>query len=174
EEHRGHAFILQRRGDLPVARAQPAASAAVGEHHHAARSLGRRERARQSWCAGRLDHELPFLGHARNVAATGHGYPPAVRLFDRRTGQLEDIEVRSSMGVYVCGITPYDSSHLGHAFTYVHFDVLVRYLRHFRAGVTHVQNVTDVDDDILRVARERSIDFRELAARETESFERHM
>src|SRR5439155_26050663 len=58
--------------------------------------------------------------------------------------------------------------------TYVHFDVLVRYLRHLGADVTHVQNVTDVDDDILRVAKERGIDFRELAARETESFERSM
>ena len=78
------------------------------------------------------------------------------------------------MGVYVCGITPYDSAHLGHAFTYTHFDVLVRYLRHLGADVTHVQNVTDVDDDILRVARERNVDFRELAARETERFERNM
>jgi L-cysteine:1D-myo-inositol 2-amino-2-deoxy-alpha-D-glucopyranoside ligase len=78
------------------------------------------------------------------------------------------------MGVYVCGITPYDSSHLGHAFTYVHFDVLVRYLRHLGAEVTHVQNVTDVDDDILRVARERGVDFRELAEREVAAFERAM
>jgi L-cysteine:1D-myo-inositol 2-amino-2-deoxy-alpha-D-glucopyranoside ligase len=78
------------------------------------------------------------------------------------------------MGVYVCGITPYDSAHLGHAFTYVHFDVMVRYLRHLGAQVVHVQNVTDVDDDILRVARERGQDFRELADREVASFERAM
>jgi L-cysteine:1D-myo-inositol 2-amino-2-deoxy-alpha-D-glucopyranoside ligase len=78
------------------------------------------------------------------------------------------------MGVYVCGITPYDSAHLGHAFTYVHFDVLVRYLRHLGADVVHVQNVTDVDDDILRVARERNVDFKELAEREVAKFERSM
>src|SRR6059058_5995046 len=78
------------------------------------------------------------------------------------------------MSVYVCGITPYDSAHLGHAFTYVHFDVLVRYLRHLGADVVHVQNVTDVDDDMLRVAEERGEDFRELAEREVASFERAM
>jgi len=78
------------------------------------------------------------------------------------------------MGVYVCGITPYDSAHLGHAFTYVHFDVLVRRLRQLGADVVHVQNVTDVDDDMLRVARERGVDFRDLATREVESFERSM
>ena len=72
--------------------------------------------------------------------------------------------------MYVCGITPYDSAHLGHAFTYVHFDVLVRYLRHLGAEVVHAQNITDVDDDILRVARERGVDYRELAERETERF----
>src|SRR5438445_9105417 len=75
------------------------------------------------------------------------------------------------MSVYVCGITPYDVSHLGHAFTYVHFDVLVRYLRFLGAEVVHAQNVTDVDDDILRVARERGVDWRELAGSEAAKFE---
>jgi len=97
-----------------------------------------------------------------------------VRLYDEVTGQLREVEVRPRMGVYVCGITPYDSAHLGHAFTYVHFDVLVRYLRHLGADVVHVQNVTDVDDDMLRVAKERGVDFRELAEREVASFERAM
>src|SRR5438105_1904352 len=78
------------------------------------------------------------------------------------------------MTVYVCGITPYDSAHMGHAFTYVQFDVLVRYLRHLGADVLHVQNVTDVDDDILRVAGERGIDYLKLAERETEAFDRSM
>ena len=97
-----------------------------------------------------------------------------MRLYDEVSGQLQEIEVRPHMGVYVCGITPYDSAHLGHAFTYVHFDVLVRYLRHLGADVVHVQNVTDVDDDILRVAKERGVDFRELAEREVASFDRSM
>src|SRR5438132_6888208 len=78
------------------------------------------------------------------------------------------------MTVYVCGITPYEVSHLGHAFTFVHFDVLVRYLRHLEADVVHVQNVTDVDDDILRVAKERNTDFLDLVEREVKTFESQM
>jgi L-cysteine:1D-myo-inositol 2-amino-2-deoxy-alpha-D-glucopyranoside ligase len=97
-----------------------------------------------------------------------------LRLYDRMSGELREVEVRPRMSVYVCGITPYDSAHLGHAFTYVHFDLLVRYLRYLGAAVVHVQNVTDVDDDILRVARERGVDFRDLADREVEKFERDM
>jgi L-cysteine:1D-myo-inositol 2-amino-2-deoxy-alpha-D-glucopyranoside ligase len=97
-----------------------------------------------------------------------------VRLHDDATGGPREVEIRPRMTVYVCGITPYDSAHLGHAFTYVHFDVLVRYLRHLGAEVLHAQNVTDVDDDILRVARERGVDYLQLAERETASFGEHM
>jgi L-cysteine:1D-myo-inositol 2-amino-2-deoxy-alpha-D-glucopyranoside ligase len=97
-----------------------------------------------------------------------------VQLFDRTTGSLRQVEIHPHMTVYVCGITPYDAAHLGHAFTYVHFDVLVRYLRHLGSEVTHVQNVTDVDDDILRVARERGVDFRELSDSETRRFDETM
>jgi len=78
------------------------------------------------------------------------------------------------MGLYVCGITPYDAAHLGHAFTYVQFDVLVRYLRHLGADVVHVQNITDVDDDILRIARERDVSYLELADREVKAFDSAM
>jgi L-cysteine:1D-myo-inositol 2-amino-2-deoxy-alpha-D-glucopyranoside ligase len=97
-----------------------------------------------------------------------------VRLFDEVTGGLREVRIRPRMTVYVCGITPYDAAHVGHAFTYVHFDVLVRLLRHLGADVVHVQNVTDVDDDILRVARERGVDYRELAERENAEFVRAM
>jgi L-cysteine:1D-myo-inositol 2-amino-2-deoxy-alpha-D-glucopyranoside ligase len=94
-----------------------------------------------------------------------------VRLYDEVSGRLVPVEIGPRMRVYVCGITPYDSAHLGHAFTYVHLDVLVRYLRYLGAEVLHVQNVTDVDDDILRVARERGVDYRELARQENARFE---
>jgi len=97
-----------------------------------------------------------------------------VRLHDGRTKELREVEIQPRMTLYVCGITPYDSAHLGHAFTYTHFDVLVRYLRHLGAEVLHAQNITDVDDDILRVARERGVDFLELAEREVKSFEEQM
>jgi L-cysteine:1D-myo-inositol 2-amino-2-deoxy-alpha-D-glucopyranoside ligase len=95
-------------------------------------------------------------------------------LFHTPSGRPEPVEVRPRMGVYVCGITPYDTAHLGHAFTYVQFDVLVRYLRHLGAEVVHVQNVTDVDDDILGVARERGVDHADLARREEASFRDQM
>jgi L-cysteine:1D-myo-inositol 2-amino-2-deoxy-alpha-D-glucopyranoside ligase len=98
----------------------------------------------------------------------------AVRLYEETSGRLREVEIRPRMTMYVCGITPYDSAHLGHAFTYVHFDVLGRYLRSLGAEVVHAQNVTDVDDDILRVARERGEDFMKLGLRETAAFEREM
>ncbi len=97
-----------------------------------------------------------------------------MRLYDERTGALAELTVGERMSVYVCGITPYDSAHIGHAFLYAQFDVLVRYLRWLGADVTHVQNVTDVDDDILRTARERGVDYLELADTEVAAFERDM
>jgi L-cysteine:1D-myo-inositol 2-amino-2-deoxy-alpha-D-glucopyranoside ligase len=72
--------------------------------------------------------------------------------------------------IYVCGITPYDSAHLGHAFTYVAFDTLVRFLRWRGHEVVYCQNVTDVDDDILRRAARDGEDFRDLARREVAAY----
>ncbi|HEY2960364.1 MAG TPA: cysteine--tRNA ligase [Actinomycetota bacterium] len=76
--------------------------------------------------------------------------------------------------LYVCGITPYDSAHLGHAFTYVAFDTLVRFLRWRGHEVLYCQNVTDVDDDLLRRAARDGEDFRELGRRETAEYLRVM
>ncbi len=72
--------------------------------------------------------------------------------------------------VYICGITPYDTTHLGHAFTYTVFDILIRYLESRGFTVTYVQNVTDIDDDILRKAREVGEDWRALGNRWTRHF----
>ena len=72
--------------------------------------------------------------------------------------------------LYVCGITPYDSTHLGHANTYLTYDLLIRRLEDLGHTVELVRNVTDVDDSILPKARELGIDFLELAAREMERF----
>ena len=74
------------------------------------------------------------------------------------------------IGVYVCGITPYDTTHLGHLFTYSSFDVLVRYLEFLGHEVCYVQNVTDIDDDILRKARQVNDDWRTLGNRWTSRF----
>ena len=70
----------------------------------------------------------------------------------------------------MCGITPYDTTHLGHAFTYTTFDVLIRYLESPGLAVRYVQNVTDIDDDILRKAAEVGDDWRALGNRWTAHF----
>ena len=76
--------------------------------------------------------------------------------------------------MYVCGITPYDGGHVGHAFTYHTFDVIARRLRQGGVHVRSVRNVTDVDDDILRVARQRNIDYRELGDEQVRRFDSDM
>jgi L-cysteine:1D-myo-inositol 2-amino-2-deoxy-alpha-D-glucopyranoside ligase len=75
---------------------------------------------------------------------------------------------------YVCGITPYDTTHLGHAFTYTVADLLVRYLESRGHTVRYAQNVTDIDDDILRKAKEVGEDWRALVNRWTAHFIRDM
>lgn len=75
--------------------------------------------------------------------------------------------------LYVCGITPYDTTHLGHAFTYISFDVLVRYLKYQGYDVIYTQNVTDINDrdnDILERAKQKNISWKELAQISTEKF----
>lgn len=94
-----------------------------------------------------------------------------MRLFDTRTGQVSDLHLGREVRLYVCGITPYDATHLGHAFTYTVFDALVRFLEHQGHRVRYARNITDVDDDILAKARERGLDYRELARREVARFD---
>ena len=76
--------------------------------------------------------------------------------------------------MYVCGITPYAGGHLGHAFTYHTFDLVTRRLRADGIVVRSVRNITDVDDDILRVARERGVDYRALGDEQVMMFNRDM
>jgi len=76
--------------------------------------------------------------------------------------------------VYVCGITPYDATHLGHAFTYATIDIFIRYLQFRDHRVHYVQNVTDVDDDILRKADEIGENWKELGDRWTARYIREM
>ena len=76
--------------------------------------------------------------------------------------------------IYVCGVTPYDTTHLGHAFTYTAFDILIRYLEFLGHRVRYVQNVTDIDDDILRKAAEVGEDWQALGDRGTAHFIRDM
>ena len=81
---------------------------------------------------------------------------------------------KNKVKIYVCGITPYDTTHLGHAFTYVFFDVLIRYLQFKGYNVTYTQNVTDIDDDILRRAKEENRDWKELGDFWTNKFLKDM
>jgi L-cysteine:1D-myo-inositol 2-amino-2-deoxy-alpha-D-glucopyranoside ligase len=76
--------------------------------------------------------------------------------------------------MYVCGITPYDATHLGHANTYLTFDLVQRVWLDAGLEVTYVQNVTDVDDPLLERAEATGEDWRELAARETDLFRSDM
>jgi L-cysteine:1D-myo-inositol 2-amino-2-deoxy-alpha-D-glucopyranoside ligase len=96
----------------------------------------------------------------------------SLRLFDVRRGATSSFEPigERPVGLYVCGVTPYDTGHLGHAFTYVTFDVLNRYLRYQGHRVTYVQNLTDVDDDLLRKAREVGEDYLVLGNRHVTTF----
>lgn len=80
---------------------------------------------------------------------------------------------KKNVTLYVCGITPYDTTHLGHAFTYISFDVLVRYLRYLGCKVIYTQNVTDINDrdkDILERARQQNISWDKLAEGATKKF----
>jgi len=78
------------------------------------------------------------------------------------------------VSIYTCGITPYDAAHLGHAATYLAYDVLQRRLRDLGHITRCVRNVTDVDDDILRKARELDVHYLDLAADEIARFDEQM
>ena len=93
---------------------------------------------------------------------------PPVRVFDTSTGALVETRPEGPARMYVCGITPYDATHMGHAATFVGFDLLNRAWRNAGHEVVYVQNVTDVDDPLFERADKVGIGWRELAARETQ------
>ncbi len=96
---------------------------------------------------------------------------PAVQVFDSSTRSLQQLTPQDGPArMYVCGITPYDATHMGHAATYVAFDLLNRAWRSAGHAVHYVQNVTDVDDPLLERAVKTGVDWEALAERETELF----
>jgi L-cysteine:1D-myo-inositol 2-amino-2-deoxy-alpha-D-glucopyranoside ligase len=97
-----------------------------------------------------------------------------VRIYDTRRRAIVDLDVGPVVTMYTCGITPYDAAHLGHAATYLTYDVLRRRLGDAGHEITCVRNVTDVDDDILRKARELGVHYLDLAAQEIARFDRDM
>jgi L-cysteine:1D-myo-inositol 2-amino-2-deoxy-alpha-D-glucopyranoside ligase len=102
----------------------------------------------------------------------GHGAVP--RIYDSATWQLVEARPIAVAGLYVCGITPYDATHIGHAATYLAYDTLIRVWLDAGYGVRYVQNTTDVDDPLLERAATTGVDWRTLAAEQTELFRRDM
>lgn len=87
-----------------------------------------------------------------------------MKIFNTLSGKKEQFIVnKKNVGIYVCGVTPYDITHLGHAFTYVIFDIVIRYLEYLGNKVTYIQNITDVDDDLLKKANELNVNWKLLA-----------
>ncbi len=98
------------------------------------------------------------------------GQAPELALYDARTGRVEPTTPDGDARLYVCGITPYDATHMGHAATYVAFDLAVRAWREAGHPVRYVQNVTDIDDPLLERATQTGEDWRALADREIQLF----
>ena len=99
-----------------------------------------------------------------------------MKLYNTLTGEATDFAPAdgNTVKMYVCGVTPYSSTHIGHALSYVAFDVLRRYLEYLGFDVRHVQNFTDVDDKIILRAQEQGIEPTELAETYIEDFFRTM
>lgn len=98
------------------------------------------------------------------------GSGAALSLFDTASGEVRPTAPGATATLYVCGITPYDSTHLGHAATYTAFDLVQRVWLDAGHRVTYVQNITDVDDPLLERAAANGEDWQELAAREIARF----
>ncbi|HET6625263.1 MAG TPA: cysteine--1-D-myo-inosityl 2-amino-2-deoxy-alpha-D-glucopyranoside ligase [Nocardioidaceae bacterium] len=104
----------------------------------------------------------------------GSGSAPAVTVYDTSTRTMSTTTPEGPARMYVCGITPYDATHIGHAATYVGFDLLNRAWRDAGHEVRYVQNVTDVDDPLLERATATGEDWLELAERQTDLFREDM
>jgi L-cysteine:1D-myo-inositol 2-amino-2-deoxy-alpha-D-glucopyranoside ligase len=115
-----------------------------------------------SWAAP----AIPAVGTVRDL-------PPLV-LTDTATHEKKALPKKSVYRMYVCGITPYDATHLGHAATYLTFDLMNRYLRATGAEVLYVQNITDIDDPLLERANRDGVDWSELAHQQIDLFKGDM
>ncbi|MGZ4562546.1 MAG: cysteine--1-D-myo-inosityl 2-amino-2-deoxy-alpha-D-glucopyranoside ligase [Mycobacterium sp.] len=106
------------------------------------------------------------------------GRGPELRLYDTSDRQVRPVTAGTHPGLkatmYVCGITPYDATHLGHAATYLAFDLIYRQWLDLGHDVHYVQNVTDIDDPLLERAEHDGVDWRDLADREVALFREDM
>jgi L-cysteine:1D-myo-inositol 2-amino-2-deoxy-alpha-D-glucopyranoside ligase len=97
-----------------------------------------------------------------------------VRLFDSLRNAVHELVIPSAgerpLKLYVCGVTPYDTTHIGHLRTFMIFDVLIRYVQRMGGVVRYCRNVTDVDDPLFERAKRNELDWKSLAERETIKF----
>lgn len=105
---------------------------------------------------------------------SGSRHLPPLFLSDTATSAKKKIEQKKLYRMYVCGITPYDATHLGHAATYLTFDLINRYLRATGAEVNYVQNITDIDDPLLERANRDGVDWKDLAHQQIDLFRSDM
>ena len=99
---------------------------------------------------------------------------PNLNIFDSAQRKVRKISTKDKYRIYVCGITPYDATHLGHANTYLAFDLINRYLLATGSDVLFVQNITDIDDPLLERANRDGVDWRELATSQIDLFRSDM
>jgi len=95
---------------------------------------------------------------------------PPLSVFNTATKRVEKLPARPIYRMYVCGITPYDATHLGHAATYLTFDLIHRYLKATGSEVRYVQNITDIDDPLLERAARDGVDWEDLAKTQIDLF----
>lgn len=106
--------------------------------------------------------DVPFLDSAIRF--------PLLTLSNSASGKKETLTRKPLYRMYVCGITPYDATHLGHAATYLTFDLINRYLRATGSEVRYVQNITDIDDPLLERAHRDGVDWTVLAHQQIDLF----
>ena len=98
-----------------------------------------------------------------------------MRIYNTLSGKLEEFRtVGDEVRMYVCGITPYDTAHVGHAMSYLNFDAIRRYLEYAGYKVKHVQNYTDIDDKIINRAQKLGVPPKELAEKYIAEFQADM
>ncbi len=109
---------------------------------------------------------IPPLAAKRNF--------PQLFLSDTASRVKKGVAHKATYRMYVCGITPYDATHLGHAATYLTFDLINRYLRATGSEVKYVQNITDIDDPLLERAVRDGLDWQDLAHQQIDLFRSDM
>ena len=97
-----------------------------------------------------------------------------MRIYDTARQAIVAFEPPPVVRMYTCGVTPYDTTHVGHATCYITYDILQRRLRDLGHETRCVRNVTDVDDSILAKAREKGVHYLDLAAGELAKFDQDM